>query len=78
MWCGAVAAQMAALAVLSFAVATYLIYMKTPGVMGGLLLGEHGEGGQSQQCVTSYGENRSAMTAHPCDSIMIITPNCNA
>lgn len=27
---------------LSFAVATYLIYMKYPGVLGGLLLGEQG------------------------------------
>jgi hypothetical protein len=34
------ALQVAALAVLSFAVATYLIYMKFPGVLGGLLLGE--------------------------------------
>jgi len=32
--------QMAALAVLSFAVATYLVYMKFTGVLGGLLLGE--------------------------------------
>lgn len=36
----AVVAQMAALAVLSFAVATYMIYMKFTGVLGGLLLGE--------------------------------------
>jgi hypothetical protein len=58
MWCGAVVAQMAALAVLSFAVATYLIYMKTPGVMGGLLLGEHRGGGVSHSNA-SFGTERT-------------------
>lgn len=60
--------EMAALAVLSFAVATYLIYMKTPGVMGGLLLGIAGGwiGVTIQHC-----GNHGAMSTHPIVNILL-------
>lgn len=40
--CVSIHIQVAALAVLCFAVASYMIYMKFTGVLGGLLLGEWG------------------------------------